>query len=506
MLARPMDISLDNALLLQCGQLLLEKKQLYVDIVEINPPMIMYLSMIPAGLSKLIASYQAPCFNFCVCTLSILSAVLGIRILDGVEKPDDKAYVPSVIVALGVGALLMSPIIYFGEREHIAVLLILPFFLLRWVRNTGGSTCKFLACFVGILAGIGCCIKPYFLLLPGFAEIFWLCKSRDFKSLLNVEIGSAALACLLYAAHFLLLPAESRHNYFQVLIPLTVQGYQAYNHDLLKIIVLDNVPLVRPVLVIGALLLAILLRRRCSLLLPWSAWTVAGYLIFVLQQKGFHYHTIPMRYGMAMLCVLEVMTLLLMVRDKVFANRQQKPATDVVTVVFVLLALLSLGGCGAMVVRFVQAGKHNFYLAENLTPPCAAQVVRSSNEGDSVFFFDTGGGYQYPMLVQLNRRPGSRFMDMSPFAMVRYVQTHAKSEEQRKEAASYEDQILTQLGDDFESRKTKLVLIPEHEWALPADFSVFQYLDEHRFFQREMKNYKQIASTCKYRVYQRVTD
>ncbi len=505
-LTKPLDISLDCALLLQCGQMILEGQRLYVDIIEINPPMIMYLSMIPAGLAKLSASYQAPCFIFCIWTLTILTAVTCIRVLDGVViGGKDKAYVPVLIVSLGLADWLMSPITYFGEREHIAVLLIMPFFLLRCVRQNNGSASKYLAIFVGVLAGIGCCIKPYFLLLPGLAEIFWLLRSRDLKSLTNVEILCASLVLIAYALHFLFLPAESRHNYFDVLIPLTVQGYQAYNHDFLKIVLLDQVPLVRPVLLAGVLFLALILRKQCSFLLPFFAWTLAGYIVFVLQQKGFHYHSIPMRYGMLMLLALEAMALFLLLRTKLFGQRAQKPKTDIVTLLFGVGALASSIACAIAIGKFVQAGKHNYNLTELLIPPCAAQVLRSSHEGDAVFFFDTGGGYQYPMLVQFNRRPGARFMDMSPFAMAKYVQTHAETAERRKSAALLEQEILTQLASDFETRKTKLVLIPEREWALPADFSVIRYLEQQGFIKTALRNYEPIASTCKYRVYKRVS-
>lgn len=504
-LTKPLDISLDCALLLQCGQLMLEGQRLYVDIIEINPPMIMYLSMIPAGLAKLSASYLAPFFIFCIWTLTILTAVICIRVLDGVVSVRDKAYVPALILALGVADVLMSPITYFGEREHIAVLLIMPFFLLRCVRHCGGSACEYLAIFVGILAGIGCCIKPHFLLLPGMAELFWLIRSRIIKNLAKVEILGAVLVCTAYAVHFLFLPAQSRHNYFDILIPLTVQGYQAYNHDFVKIVLLDQVPLVRPVLLAVVLSLAFILRKQCSFLMPFFAWTLSGYIVFVLQQKGFHYHSIPMRYGLVMLLALEAMALFLLLRTKLIGHRAQQPITDIVTIAFGVSALASSIACAVAIAKLVQSGQHNYNLTDILTTPCAAQVLRRSNEGDAIFFFDTGGGYQYPTLVQLDRKPGSRFMDMSPFAMAKYVQAHGETEERRKAAELLEEEILTQLAADFETRKTKLVLISEHEWALPADFSVFQYLEQKGFIKTALRNYKPIASTCKYRVYERVS-
>jgi len=505
-LSKPLTISLDCAVLLQCGQMLLEGQRLYVDIIEINPPMIMYISMIPACLAKISAAHPAPCFIFSIWTLTILTAVLCIRVFDGIVEPSERAYVPPLIVALGLADWMMSPISYFGEREHIAVLLIMPFFLLRCVRQNNGSAAKYVAMSAGILAGIGCCIKPFFLLLPVMAELFWLGRSRDPKSLARVEIYCAMLVGVVYAVHFLFLPANSRQSYFDVLIPLTVQGYQAYNTDFLKVLTLDQVPLVKPLSLTGVLLLALILRKRCSFLMPFVAWTLGGYIVFVFQQKGFHYHSIPMRYGMVMLSVLEAMAVLLLLRTKLVRAQQKEPALDIVTILFGLCALASFVACACVIWKFINESVHNYHLADTLNTPYIAQVLRNSSEGDAIFFFDTGGGYQYPLLVQLRRKPGSRFMDMSPFAMVKYVQTHAKTEERRRAANLLEQQMLTQLAADLETRKTKLVFIPEQDWPLPADFSVFRYLEQQGFIRTALRNYKPISSTCEYRVYKRVSD
>lgn len=485
---------------------MLEGKRLYVDFVEINPPLIMYLSMIPAELAKLLAVNQASSFNLSVWTLTLLSALLSVRILTGLEKSSERAYVPALIVGLGLAAWLMSPLVYFGEREHISMLLIMPFFFLRWVRQSNGTVGQFPALLSGLAAGVGCCIKPYFLLLPAVAEFIWLLKARDLKILLKEEVYCAMLVFLLYGLHFLFLPEQSRHYYFSVLVPLTVQGYEAYNHDLWKIVTLDKVPFARPILVAVVLSLSLFLRKQCSLLLPFAAWTVAAYLIFVLQRKGFHYHTIPMRYGLTMLIVLEAMALLLQFGRNYFGPSRQPTFSRLVISVFASVALISALFCAYMLFKFVQAGQHNFYLTDILQQPCAVQVLRSSREGDPVFFFDTGGGYQYPLLVQLNRRPGSRFMDMSPFAMARYVQEHSENDQRRKDAAEYERSLLRELAEDFESRKTRLVLIPEQQWALPSDFSVFQYLQKKGFIQTALRKYKQVNSTCEYRVFERISD
>ena len=70
----PLQIHHDCALLLQQGQLILDGWVPYVDFVEVNLPLIMYLNTIPAALSRALGLNVLPTFSVLVLLLVILSA------------------------------------------------------------------------------------------------------------------------------------------------------------------------------------------------------------------------------------------------------------------------------------------------------------------------------------------------------------------------------------------------------------------------------------------------
>ena len=77
----PLSTSLGSALYLQAGQMLLEGQMPYVDFVDINPPLIIYVSALFAALATLLKMHPITTFLFSVWILSIVSALSTRKIL-----------------------------------------------------------------------------------------------------------------------------------------------------------------------------------------------------------------------------------------------------------------------------------------------------------------------------------------------------------------------------------------------------------------------------------------
>ncbi|HYZ41257.1 MAG TPA: hypothetical protein VE687_11630, partial [Stellaceae bacterium] len=114
----------DIAWLLYVAQQWLSGRRLYVDLVEVNPPMIVWILALPAALSaalgvavKLVA---AP--FFAACTLG--SAGWCAKLLRG-YGPLESATLPCF--ALVGTVLLVLPGPEFGQREHLLVAASLPY-------------------------------------------------------------------------------------------------------------------------------------------------------------------------------------------------------------------------------------------------------------------------------------------------------------------------------------------------------------------------------------------
>ena len=102
LITHPLRINHDVAILLQTGQLLWEGKIPYVDFIELDPPMIMYLNTIPIMISKAFGINSILALSLTIACFNVWSALEVQRILSKAKlkiKATD-AYVLAIAFAL----------------------------------------------------------------------------------------------------------------------------------------------------------------------------------------------------------------------------------------------------------------------------------------------------------------------------------------------------------------------------------------------------------------------
>jgi hypothetical protein len=114
---------------------------LYRDILEVNPPLIIWL-VLPFTL----LSHPLPAYLGAVILLTVFSSVMTARALRG-----------SWTLPVMLTVLLIVPIGWFAQREHLAIAMMLPW-LVATLRPSGAKWP------LGILAGLGFALKPPLLL------------------------------------------------------------------------------------------------------------------------------------------------------------------------------------------------------------------------------------------------------------------------------------------------------------------------------------------------------
>ena len=136
-------------------------ERLYIDILETNPPLIVWLSAIPARLADAtgISDQRA----VALCAGLVLAACTGLA----AGLLGRTAGVSARLRSLVVGSLLIAGSVVFaasiGQREHLAFLLMLPY-LVAAARQPDQPMSRALLVAVGLLAGVGTAIKPDFVL------------------------------------------------------------------------------------------------------------------------------------------------------------------------------------------------------------------------------------------------------------------------------------------------------------------------------------------------------
>jgi hypothetical protein len=207
----------DIAWLLYVAQQWLAGRRLYVDLIEVNPPMIVWILALPAALSAALgvtAKLVAVPF-FAACMLG--SAGWCANLLRG-YGPLGNAPLP-LFAAVGT-VLLVLPGPEFGQREHLLVAAALPYLCLFARSLDRAQTRPVDETIAGILAGFGCALKPQFLLAFALLEIVG--GMHGLRLLRRMSVSAAAAVLVYIAALSLLYPA-----YFTSAIPLGLALYGA---------------------------------------------------------------------------------------------------------------------------------------------------------------------------------------------------------------------------------------------------------------------------------------
>jgi hypothetical protein len=413
---------------LQCAQLILDGARPYVDFVDLNPPLVMFLDLPPAWVARVTGTPVTIWFNLFVTALVALSAWQIGRVARRRLDPGVSEWAP-LIWALTSMALLPSG--DWGQREHLFVLLAGPALFAAGMeldaRLERGERFA-----LGFQLALGALLKPHFFVVVALIELLRLRCSGVKGALWSSHVAGMLVPAVGYAAYWVLCPAEVRQAFFGRWVPLIRAGYDAYS-DPLSIAVLGL--LRRPPTVALCLALAgvAALGQRLGSLRPLaSALGAAAFLselMAVQQRKGWWYHEIPfMLFGLAMV----VLATFQLVRPRI-PTRLFAPAMALVAVA--ISCLIATSG------------------RPNPDMPAFAEAVRKhSQPGDAVLVLSSDVWPAYNALTITDRRPGSRLLWLFPVAMLRSMGEPLDGPNVRRLAA--------ELIEDLDQRRPRLVIAP----------------------------------------------
>ncbi len=164
----------------------------------------------------------------------------------------------------------------------------MPYLAAAVLRLQGGqSPRKSIAVCIGLLAGIGFALKPYFLAVPALVELLLLARLGWRSLLVRVEslvLGLTVLAYVVTAG--LLIP-----DYLKFTIELTRSTYWAYDTGNFPVLLERYIHVVKPALYGGliALVTRTWSRQHTVMLLAGLGYSVS----YFVQSKGFVYHAYP---------------------------------------------------------------------------------------------------------------------------------------------------------------------------------------------------------------------
>ncbi|WP_181703266.1 hypothetical protein [Chthonobacter albigriseus] len=273
----------DAAWLLTVAERFLDGARLAVDIVEVNPPMSVYLSVPVVALARLLGMAPDTLLPFYT-GLAILSGIVAAgRILHRAGLVDT----PSAWNAMAFAAIALAPIGLTAEREQFAVALMLPGLALLMAGMAGSPLIAGRRFAIGIATGLGACIKPHFALAVLLAALASAVRTRDVRPLFALEHWTAAAVLALYAGVVMVFhPA-----YLDDLLPVLAEVYLPLGAGPLRVLATEA-GVATVLIAVGSVMAW---RRRIGEPMPLvlHAAALGFFTAFLLQGKGWAYQAIP---------------------------------------------------------------------------------------------------------------------------------------------------------------------------------------------------------------------
>jgi hypothetical protein len=289
----------DVAWILDISAAALDGARLYVDIIEINPPLIIWLGMPVIVLERITGISHIILYPAVIAATAFASAIATYRLSRPVLPDSARAVMP---VALAF-AFFVIPLWGWGQREHVLLLLTAPYVVAGAARVRGHRPRR--SWVIGLAAGIGFALKPHFvpalLILEGWA---WAQRRTVWPGTLMAAgvIGVYGMLIIVDGA-YLPMVWSLRH------------AYAAY------IAVPRLALLTDPRTVFGLIALVLLLARgpgqemRTAFAITTVAWIAA----LLVQAKGFAYHFIPIAGSAVLLCAATAVVYITTLRRAIVA-------------------------------------------------------------------------------------------------------------------------------------------------------------------------------------------
>jgi hypothetical protein len=170
-------MNLDVAWLLYTSKRLAEGADLYKDIIEINPPLAVYINLPAVYFAKALGLSEIPIFYGLLLLLISFSLYWCWNLLNALFSQDSREDCSFTFLYLAfllsmLPAIFDPPYMLFGQREHIMLILTLPYILTAALRSMGKPLDSRSVFLTGLLAGVGFSLKPHFFLVWAGIEAY----------------------------------------------------------------------------------------------------------------------------------------------------------------------------------------------------------------------------------------------------------------------------------------------------------------------------------------------
>jgi hypothetical protein len=465
------------------------------DVVEFNPPMILYLFAPPVAFGRAFSISTVLCLRVYVLLLAAISLLLCREITKRIVLPE-RAQVRRYLMVLLALVFVVDRTRNFAQREHLMLILLAPYLLLVAARVMSLEIPRRLALCVGIAAGLGIALKPHHLVLPLVLECYIAVRHRTLRAWLRPEI--AALVGTGLALLVVLLVYTPGYPFF--VLPLSLDTYWAYQVPRAELMRRDHLE----VFLLSGLL--VLLTRRSKPLreLGWVLMLAAGcfYVAYVAQATGWRYHRIPFHAVLIVAACLPLLAQLGSLDDRNLPTPYWGAVTGGVAAASLTFYVLLFGptGHGAALGSAISLWQRGETLGAG---GGHVGLVEQHAAGGTIYAFSGSVRLGFPVVTQAGVTWSSRFSHLWPLVAVTRWRDELSASgkppdpDELARIEEIERYVTEAVIEDLELRPPDLVFV-EHPYRsrhiLGRDFDYLAHFLREPRFREIWEHYEPVKS------------
>ncbi|WP_240048248.1 hypothetical protein [Crenalkalicoccus roseus] len=476
----------DAAAVLNFSQRWLGGERLYAELIDVNPPLIFLLNLLPAAIGAWTPLDAVRGLQASLLLLCALSAWLALRLApDPGLRP-----VEAACLAIALPLTTLAAGYDFAQREHVMTVAALPYLMLAARRIEDGPAPLLPSLSIALLAATGFALKPHFLAIPTLVEGLVLLRRGPGPALRDPVPWAMAAAWAAYLASIpLVFPDYAGH-----VLPLVWKHYlDLGDFAWWQVILTERLGTALMVL----LPLAVLALRGGFGALPQvlvlAAFGAAA--AAVVQHKGWSYHALPVRLLTGLLAVAMAARWL----DRALApGAARRAAPGAAAVAAFALAVFGFTGAEAPWRQITWTWSEEGQVSA---------ALRREAYGERLLVLSPDIFPVYPALNYARARSTLRTMNLwllqgvyatCPEGGARYRETWEMS---RTEFFLYRT-----VAEDFAHAPPAAILValdPRIPECGGQRFDVIAYFSRHPLFSETMERYRPVAEFAGHRLYRR---
>lgn len=467
----------DIVWLMEAAKRMLHGGSYTTDFFETNPPLILYLYLPPLFISKFLAIDLILTFRVYIFLLSALSLLLCYHFAKRIFVQQHPFVLFSIFITLALCYLIL-PLYELGQRDHLLVILAMPYLFAITYRLQNGTMTYLTACSIGLLAGLGFAIKPHFLITAILIECYCLYKKNIFYWQRPEVFILWGFVGIYIASIIIFFP-----DYFSFIVPFSLNHYYA------AISAPWTSMLVSPLSLFCWLpfLLLVVIKPQHQPYQSLSAifsLALTGYLFAYLSQRNtFYYHFIPP----LSLAILLLMILFISFLTDFYKHKSAYFFTILLIILFSIFPMRQW-------YDIYQNWAGHKQKINKLT-----FFMQTYAQHQPVYFLTTTMVYSFPSIYYAKARFSSRFPFLWMLAgLVNQTNNHSTA------FLADKNLLIRMISEDLNKNKPLFVFVDESEkkpYLVNTSFNYLHYLSQDLTFKNEWKSYQYLTTIEQHGLY-----